>query len=111
MSKRTATVLIALVISAIAPQAAHASHTQGSVFEDDTALVTSDATERDRSLDELQSLGVDTIRSLVIWNRVAPDPTSATEAERLRRDRSRTPTRAAPGTPGTRSSPARRSAA
>src|SRR4051794_38077330 len=79
MYKRAATVLITLLIAAAVPQTAQAGHTQGSVFEDDTALLTSDTTSRDRSLDELQSLGVDTIRSLVIWNRVAPDPTSSTK--------------------------------
>jgi hypothetical protein len=78
MTKRL-TILTALLTLLVLPPAAQASHTQGSVFEDDTALLTSDVSARDRALDEITSLGADTIRTLVIWNRVAPDPTSATK--------------------------------
>ncbi|MEA2479940.1 MAG: hypothetical protein QOJ07_1862, partial [Thermoleophilaceae bacterium] len=66
----------ALALAAFAAPA-DASRTQESIFQDDATLTGSDAAKRDRALDELQALGVDTIRSLVIWNTVAPDPTSA----------------------------------
>src|ERR1700742_2543993 len=77
MIKRTTLAVAVLLLIAAAP--ASASHTQGSVFEDDSALLTGDATARGQALDEIQSFGVDTIRTLVIWNRVAPDPTNATK--------------------------------
>ena len=56
---------------------ASAGTSQESIFQDDATLLGDDAAARERALDELQSLGVDTIRALVLWNRVAPDALSA----------------------------------
>jgi hypothetical protein len=55
---------------------AHADSTQESIFQDDLLLVGSGAAVRESTLDELQSLGVDTIRVFVPWAQVAPDATS-----------------------------------
>jgi hypothetical protein len=59
-----------LAIAAATPAAA--SRTQLSVFQDDSALTLSNAATRDRTLDDLVVLGVDTVHSIVFWNRVAP---------------------------------------
>src|SRR5215211_457675 len=58
---------------------AHASSTQESIFEDDATLLGDDATVREQALDEMQALGVDTVRALVLWNRIAPDALSSTK--------------------------------
>jgi hypothetical protein len=55
---------------------AHANSTQESIFQDDLLLVGSGGAVRESTLDELQSLGVDTIRVFVPWAQIAPDPTS-----------------------------------
>jgi hypothetical protein len=69
----------ATVLALIAPAGAQASKTQESVFQDDATLLYSSAETREASLDELDALGVDTIRALVVWSRVAPDHTSPTK--------------------------------
>jgi hypothetical protein len=47
---------------------------QWSVFEDHTALIRDGAVRRQRTLDELRTLGADTLRVEVKWNEVAPAP-------------------------------------
>jgi hypothetical protein len=56
--------------------AAQAGRSQESLFQDDRLLLNSGVEARERALDELDALGVDVIRSLVVWSQVAPDRTS-----------------------------------
>src|SRR4051812_6205437 len=65
--------LLALVLLAL-PQAAFASRSQESLFQDDASLLYSGDARRDSTLNELKALGVDTIRVNVVWNRYAPSP-------------------------------------
>ena len=65
---------------ALAP-AAQAGSTQLSVFQDDKLLVLSEPSTRERTLDDLALLGVDTIHSIVFWNRVAPSPLERTRPQ------------------------------
>ena len=58
---------------------AHASTSQESVFQDDTALIFSGDAKRQETLDEIKSLGATTVHTLVFWNRIAPDPNSRTK--------------------------------
>jgi hypothetical protein len=58
---------------------AHASSNQESIFQDDAALFGDDAGKREQALDEMQALGVDTVRANVLWNRIAPDATTSTK--------------------------------
>jgi hypothetical protein len=70
--------LISLVLCAAfaaMPAAASAAATQTMTFEAPRELL-SDAT-RDKTLDEITSLGVDNIRQLVYWHDFAPNPDSA----------------------------------
>jgi hypothetical protein len=67
--------LAALLVAAL-PAAAPASRVQRSIFEDDQTLVLSSPTIRERTLDDLATLGVDTVHSVVFWNKVAPAPLS-----------------------------------
>ena len=60
-------ITIPLILLALFPAAASASSVQESVFQDDSALVYSGPAKRDHTLDELKRLGVDTIRTNVIW--------------------------------------------
>jgi hypothetical protein len=48
-----------------------------SVFEDHTALIRNGPLRRQQTLDELKTLGADTLRVSVKWNEVAPAPTRA----------------------------------
>jgi hypothetical protein len=64
--------LAALLVAA----PANASRVQRSIFEDDQTLVLSSATIRERTLDDLKTLGVDTVHSVVFWNKVSPAPLS-----------------------------------
>lgn len=65
---RSLLLTILALLTVAAPAAAGVS--QESVFQDDRILLNPDT--RDRALDELDALGVDTIRVLVIWRSVAP---------------------------------------
>jgi hypothetical protein len=65
--------MLVVVLVAVAAAPAGASKTQESIFQDDRLLLTDDAGQRDRTLDELKALGVDTIRVNAIWARIAPD--------------------------------------
>jgi hypothetical protein len=63
-----------LCVSALATTAgaAQASKTQESILQDDRVLVSSGPGTQTAALDQLQGLGVDTIHSLVFWNKIAP---------------------------------------
>ncbi|HEX8054512.1 MAG TPA: hypothetical protein VF517_16105 [Thermoleophilaceae bacterium] len=65
--------MLAVVMLALAATPAGASKTQESILQDDGLLLTDDAGQRDRSLDELKALGVDTIRVNALWARIAPE--------------------------------------
>jgi hypothetical protein len=67
-----------IIAAFAAAPAAHASTTQESVFQDDTALIFSGDAKRQQTLDDIKALGGTTIHSLVFWNRVAPNPNSNT---------------------------------
>lgn len=58
-----------------APNAA-ASKAQWSIFEDHPYLIRTDSATRERTLDEIQQLGADTLRVEIKWAEVAPNPTS-----------------------------------
>jgi hypothetical protein len=73
--RRSALLLGALAALGVAAPAG-ASRVQRSIFEDDQTLVLSSATIRERTLDDLQTLGVDTVHSVVFWHKVAPAPLS-----------------------------------
>jgi hypothetical protein len=68
---------VALLAAFAAP--AGASKTQESIFQDDRLLLESGPDVRTRTLDELRSLGVDTIRVNAIWARIAPERDSTTK--------------------------------
>jgi hypothetical protein len=70
--------LTLVLLSTMTPASAPASSRQDSIFEDDAQLVLSGDAARERTLDDLQTLGADTVHSIVFWNRVAPQPTSKT---------------------------------
>jgi hypothetical protein len=55
------------------PAPAHAADGQESIFEDHYLLVQQGAQVRARALDDMLTLGADTIRSLVYWRDVAPN--------------------------------------
>jgi hypothetical protein len=69
---------VALVVTALATAAptAFASSSQLSVMEDDHLLLYSDDATREAALDQMQRLGVTTIRTLVMWRHLAPQPTA-----------------------------------
>jgi hypothetical protein len=68
--------LAAALVSAlgvVAAPVAQASTTQESVFQDDTVLLSGNPGPY---LDQMKSLGVNTVHTLVFWNRLAPNPES-----------------------------------
>ena len=67
---------LAVLLAAAAPASAPASRVQRSIFEDDQTLVLSSAAIRERTLDDLATLGVDTVHSVVFWEKVSPAPLS-----------------------------------
>jgi hypothetical protein len=73
---RQIAVLAAAFTAVLGATTAGASRTQLSVFQDDEQLVLSGATARERTLDDLQRLGADTVHSIVFWHKVAPAPLS-----------------------------------
>src|SRR3954447_26901792 len=60
----------ALCLGLAAP--ASASRNQESIFEDEHQLLELGSSATDRSLDDIDALGADTVRSLVLWSRLAP---------------------------------------
>ena len=69
--------LSVLALGAVSAPTAAASRTQWSIFEDSPHLVGTDPGTREATLEELQGLGVDTIRITLRWNAVAPGSESA----------------------------------
>ncbi|MGZ5311343.1 MAG: hypothetical protein ACXWZK_06400 [Solirubrobacterales bacterium] len=67
---RTALLVGALTLLLAAP--ASASKTQESIFEDEQQLLERGPDVRNATLDDIDALGADTIRSLVLWSRIAP---------------------------------------
>ena len=73
--------LAALAALLVLPVAAHASMTQESIFEDEYLLVK----KRDLSaLDDMASLGADTVRVVVYWQDLVPSPRAAKKPRRFR---------------------------
>jgi hypothetical protein len=73
MPVRLLPLLLALLALCLVPASpAGASVTQESVFEDDFELLQNGSAARNRALDDMDRLGADVIRSLVLWNQVAP---------------------------------------
>src|SRR4051812_40834553 len=60
----------------LVPAAAEASSRQESLFQDDNSLIYAGDARRDQTLDELDSLGVDVIRTNLLWSQVAAAPSS-----------------------------------
>lgn len=71
--------LAALAFAVLAPREARAGTGQESIFQDDTQLLLRGSAVRNQNLDRLQAFGVDTIRVLVFWRDLAPQPLSKTK--------------------------------
>ncbi|MBW3652012.1 MAG: hypothetical protein KY433_00170 [Actinobacteria bacterium] len=72
MSPSTRSIVLALVLGALlAPSAAQASPTQMSIMMDDDLLVYRDDSTAAKTLTQMKSLGVDTVRVTVLWKTVA----------------------------------------
>jgi hypothetical protein len=71
-AKATIGTVLCLVALAALPAAASASSGQYAIFEDNALLTQSGGATRDRTLGELQSLGVDVIKFQLPWAAVAP---------------------------------------
>jgi hypothetical protein len=72
MSPSIRSIVLALVLGALlVPATAQASPTQMSIMMDDDLLVYRDDSTAARSLTQMKSLGVDTIRVTVLWKTVA----------------------------------------
>jgi hypothetical protein len=56
---------------------AQAAHRQESIIQDDRLLLNFGTGEQAIALDELDTLGVDTVHAVVNWNRLAPSPKSS----------------------------------
>jgi hypothetical protein len=69
-----AVTLLALAGGAFGAAPAGASRTQESIFQDDRLLVFSDSATRERTLEDMASLGADTVHTLLFWRSVAPAP-------------------------------------
>jgi hypothetical protein len=67
---RLALTTVLLCLAAAAPAAA--SHDQESIFEDEHQLLESGPGVAATALDDIDALGADSVRSLVLWARVAP---------------------------------------
>ena len=75
MTPRLILALTAALLVLAAP--ARAAHTQESIIQDDRLLLNFGAGEQAITLDELDTLGVDTVHAVVNWNRLAPSPRSS----------------------------------
>ena len=68
-------VLFATIAATGLPAApAHASHSQASVFQDDSSLIFVSDSARNKRLNELKALGVDVIRVNIVWSSYAKAP-------------------------------------
>lgn len=65
-----------LLLASAAADHARANSSQETIFQDDRSLLFSGDAVRERTLDEIRSLGSDTIHSLVFWGRIAPSTAS-----------------------------------
>src|SRR4051794_15041972 len=75
--RRIAIIAGCLSVAACAlPASAPASTSQESIMQDDGLLLFSGADVRNQTLDEMRSLGAQTIRVFVYWNAVAPESSS-----------------------------------
>ena len=72
MSRRCLLVLCALGLPLAAGAPAAASRDQESIFEDEHQLLESGPGVASAALDDIDALGADSVRSLVLWSRVAP---------------------------------------
>lgn len=72
MRTLTRILLLCLVAAAALPAAASASRGQIALFQDDRELLRSGPEMRNRTLDELQALGVDAIKFELDWNGATP---------------------------------------
>jgi hypothetical protein len=70
------TVLLCLAVLGALPAAASASSKQVALFQDDRVLLREGPDVRDRTLDELKSLGVDAIKFQLEWKQAAPGTTT-----------------------------------
>jgi hypothetical protein len=69
--------LIALTLTALAlPAAAEANTRQESLFQDDASLIHSSEQRRVTTLNQLDALGVDVIRTNLLWSQVGKSPNS-----------------------------------
>src|SRR3954447_10009233 len=72
--RRLAPLLTSICLFALLAPAAEASKSQQSMFQDDASLLLSGTARRDKTLNEMKSLGVDIVRVNVVWQRYAPKP-------------------------------------
>src|SRR3954467_14919934 len=77
----------AVLAALLAAAPAHASINQLSMFMDDNRLLYRGPAVTERTLDELQSLGVDAVRVSVPWRAIAPGHRSARKPASLRDER------------------------
>src|SRR4051812_10357154 len=75
MTRRLILVLTAALLLLAAP--ARAAHTQESIMQDDRLLLNFGTGEQVVALNELDTLGVDTVHAVVNWNTLAPRATAA----------------------------------
>jgi hypothetical protein len=111
MSPSFRTIVLVLVLGALlAPAAAQASPTQMSIMMDDDLLVYRDDSTAAKTLTQMKSLGVDTVRVTVLWRTVAEfakftkDDLAKLEGKKNRRARAaalRQNRRFKPANPGT----------
>jgi hypothetical protein len=64
--------LFAFALLVITPGVARAGSGQVSIIQDDRLFIESGADARTRALDDARALGVNYIRTIVLWNRIAP---------------------------------------
>lgn len=65
--------LTVAVLLALPAATAAADPRLESMFQDDQRILSTDAKVRDKTLDELQALGVQRVRVTAFWNRIAPE--------------------------------------
>lgn len=70
---------VAVALSLLATTGASASRSQTTLFDLGGAALDISAEGRAKELDELQDFGVDTVRVIVAWRQIAPEPNSPTK--------------------------------
>ncbi len=79
MHKRRGKIWVGMAVAcalACVPATAVASPTQFSIIQDDAVLLGESQHLPDAAMRDARDLGADTIRAMVVWSRVAPDPIS-----------------------------------